>query len=60
MIEWVDHLHQHFDEPTQVCGGRTVIRAEAVARFSFLGGPAWRTEPREAGAFSASAPSRDE
>jgi L-fuconate dehydratase len=60
MIEWVDHLHQHFEEPAQVRAGRYVtprgagagmaMRAEALARFSFPDGPAWRPGPREAGA----------
>jgi L-fuconate dehydratase len=58
MIEWIDHLHQHFEEPAQVRAGRyvtprgagagTAMRAEALARFSFPDGPAWRPGPPEA------------
>ncbi len=53
MIEWIDHLHQHFEQPAQVRGGRyiaprapgggTAMRAEALARFSFPDGPEWRS-----------------
>ncbi|MPZ29273.1 MAG: fuconate dehydratase [Micromonosporaceae bacterium] len=52
MIEYVDHLHEHFVDPVRVAGGRyqlpvapgysVTMRPESVARFSFPDGPAWR------------------
>jgi L-fuconate dehydratase len=51
MIEWIDHLHEHFVTPARVAGGRYVLpvapgassefRPESVAEFSFPSGPAW-------------------
>jgi L-fuconate dehydratase len=53
MIEWIDHLHEHFTDPAQVTGGRYVVplrpgmssefRPGSVAEFSFPDGPAWRS-----------------
>jgi L-fuconate dehydratase len=53
MIEWIDHLHEHFLAPAIVAGGRylapeapgasTRIRPESLAEFSFPVGAAWRT-----------------
>jgi L-fuconate dehydratase len=52
MIEYVDHLHEHFVDPVVVAGGRyrppaapgysVAMRPESVAHFSFPDGPAWR------------------
>jgi len=52
MIEWIDHLHEHFVNPAVVAAGRyqvptapgasTRIRPESLADFSFPAGPAWR------------------
>jgi L-fuconate dehydratase len=51
MIEWIDHLHEHFVAPARVAGGRYVVpvvpgassefRPESVAEFSFPSGAAW-------------------
>jgi L-fuconate dehydratase len=51
VIEWIDHLHEHFVTPAAVAGGRyltprqpgasTQLRAESVEEFSFPSGPAW-------------------
>jgi L-fuconate dehydratase len=51
VIEWIDHLHEHFVAPASVCGGRyrtpaepgasTELRPESLAEFSFPSGPAW-------------------
>jgi L-fuconate dehydratase len=51
MIEWIDHLHEHFVTPARVTSGRYVLpvtpgassefRPESVAEFSFPSGPAW-------------------
>ena len=51
MIEWIDHLHEHFLAPAVVTGGRyrapeaagasTRMRPESLAEFSFPGGAAW-------------------
>jgi L-fuconate dehydratase len=51
MIEWIDHLHEHFVTPARVRGGRYIaptqagasseIRPESLAEFSFPSGPAW-------------------
>jgi L-fuconate dehydratase len=52
MIEWIDHLHEHFVNPAIVTKGRyqaptapgasTQIRPESLAEFSFPQGPAWQ------------------
>ena len=52
MIEYVDHLHEHFTDPVTVVDGRyrlpTVpgysvrMKPESVARFRFPDGPAWQ------------------
>jgi L-fuconate dehydratase len=52
MIEYVDHLHEHFEDPVRTAGGRYLLpdqpgysatmRAESIAEFSFPDGPAWR------------------
>jgi L-fuconate dehydratase len=51
MIEWIDHLHEHFVDPAVVTAGRyqvpmvpgasTRMRPESLAEFSFPAGPAW-------------------
>ena len=51
VIEYVDHLHEHFVDPAVVAGGRyrapevpgysTEIRAESIAQFRYPDGPAW-------------------
>jgi L-fuconate dehydratase len=52
VIEWIDHLHEHFTEPARVAGGRYAVptaagassefRPESVAEFSYPAGPIWR------------------
>jgi L-fuconate dehydratase len=52
MIEYVDHLHEHFTDPVTVVDGRyrlptapgysVRMKPESVARFRFPDGPAWR------------------
>jgi len=52
MVEYVDHLHEHFTDPVRTREGRYLlpdqpgyssqIRAESIAEFSFPDGPAWR------------------
>ena len=52
MIEWIDHLHEHFVNPAVVTDGRyqapsapgasTRIRPESISEFSFPSGAAWR------------------
>jgi L-fuconate dehydratase len=56
VIEWIDHLHEHFTEPARVAGGRYAVpaapgassqfRPESVAEFAFPAGPAWRSRGR--------------
>jgi L-fuconate dehydratase len=51
MVEYVDHLHEHFVDPIRVRGGRYLLPAEpgysvtmrpdSIARYSFPEGPAW-------------------
>jgi L-fuconate dehydratase len=53
MIEWIDHLHEHFQAPAAVSGGRyqapetpgasTRMRPETLAEYSFPTGAAWLT-----------------
>jgi L-fuconate dehydratase len=50
-IEFVDHLHEHFVDPTRIRAGRYLapvapgfsaqMRAESLARFSFPNGAVW-------------------
>jgi L-fuconate dehydratase len=52
MVEYVDHLHEHFTDPVVVRGGRyrlpvaagysVEMKPESVATYSFPAGPAWR------------------
>lgn len=51
MIEWIDHLHEHFADPAVVADGRyqaptapgasTRMRPESLAEFTFPAGRAW-------------------
>ncbi|MFI7426336.1 enolase C-terminal domain-like protein [Micromonospora sp. NPDC049836] len=51
MVEYVDHLHEHFVDPVRTRDGRyllptapgysSTMRAESIARFRFPDGPAW-------------------
>ncbi len=51
VIEYVDHLHEHFVDPVQVRGGRYLVpeapgysitmKATSLARYEFPGGPVW-------------------
>jgi L-fuconate dehydratase len=51
MIEYVDHLHEHFVDPVVMRGGRYVvpsapgysaeIKAESLARYAFPSGAEW-------------------
>jgi L-fuconate dehydratase len=52
MVEYVDHLHEHFADPVRTRGGRyllpdqpgysSTLRPESIAEYSFPDGPAWR------------------
>ncbi|MBT8226224.1 MAG: fuconate dehydratase [Dactylosporangium sp.] len=52
MVEYVDHLHEHFVDPVVVAGGRyrpparpgysVAMKPGSVADYSFPEGPAWR------------------
>jgi L-fuconate dehydratase len=52
MIEYVDHLHEHFTDPVRTRDGRYLVpeqpgyssdlRPESIAEFRFPDGPAWR------------------
>jgi L-fuconate dehydratase len=54
VIEFVDHLHEHFVEPVVIRNGRYLLPqrpgysievfAESLAEFAFPGGAAWRIE----------------
>jgi L-fuconate dehydratase len=51
MIEYVDHLHEHYTDPVTVVDGRyrlptrpgysVTLKDESVAEYSFPNGPAW-------------------
>ncbi|HEX2781823.1 MAG TPA: L-fuconate dehydratase [Gemmatimonadaceae bacterium] len=53
IVEYVDHLHEHFLDPVVVRGGRYMpprlpgysitMRPESLAAYSFPGGSAWRS-----------------
>jgi L-fuconate dehydratase len=52
MVEYVDHLHEHFTDPVRTRDGRYLLpeqpgysaamRPASIAEFSFPNGPAWR------------------
>jgi L-fuconate dehydratase len=52
MLEYVDHLHEHFTEPVRIAGGRylaptaagfsATLRAESLRDYQYPGGAAWR------------------
>jgi L-fuconate dehydratase len=52
MVEYVDHLHEHFEDPVRTRNGRYLLpdrpgysaamKPDSVARYSFPDGPAWR------------------
>lgn len=52
MVEYVDHLHEHFEDPVRTSGGRYVLpeapgysatmKPASIAAFSFPDGPVWR------------------
>ena len=53
MVEYVDHLHEHFVDPVRTRGGRYLLpdrarlqrrrmKPESIAEFRFPDGPAWR------------------
>lgn len=58
MIEWIDHLHEHFDDPAVVVRGRyraptapgasAAMRAESLEMYGFPGGSAWQRLGRAA------------
>ncbi|HEX7106034.1 MAG TPA: enolase C-terminal domain-like protein [Acidothermaceae bacterium] len=55
MVEYVDHLHEHFVDPVVIRNGRYVapttpgigaqLRPESVAEHLYPSGPAWATPP---------------
>jgi L-fuconate dehydratase len=57
MIEYVDHLHEHFVDPVVIRNGRYVapsrpgysaeMRPESLERYAFPGGEFWRAEIRD-------------
>ena len=52
MIEYVDHLHEHFEDPVTVTGGRyrlpsrpgysVTMKPGSIGRYSFPDGPVWQ------------------
>lgn len=56
VIEYVDHLHEHFEEPVLVAAGRYVaptapgfsarMRPESIAAHRYPEGPVWQADPR--------------
>ena len=53
LLEYVDHLHEHFVDPVRMRGGRYLapeqpgysaqMKAESLDEFEFPGGAAWRS-----------------
>jgi L-fuconate dehydratase len=51
MIEYVEHLHEHYTDPVRVIDGKyqlptqpgysVTLKDESIAEFSFPNGPAW-------------------
>ena len=54
VVEYVDHLHEHFEAPVRIRNGRYLVpmepgysitmKAESLERFAYPDGPAWRGE----------------
>jgi L-fuconate dehydratase len=54
VIEYVDHLHEHFVDPVRLSGGRYLaptepglgarLKEETLAEYRFPDGPVWRDE----------------
>jgi L-fuconate dehydratase len=52
VIEYVDHLHEHFVDPVVIRDGRyqaplapgfsAAMRPESIAEYAYPGGPVWR------------------
>jgi L-fuconate dehydratase len=52
MVEYVDHLHEHFEDPVTVVNGRyrlptrpgysVTLKPASIAQYTFPTGPAWR------------------
>ena len=63
VIEFVDHLHEHFVDPVRIRNGRYLlpeqpgysieIRKESLTRFAFPDGEAWSTAPMKLVTFSS-------
>ncbi|MFF7754048.1 L-fuconate dehydratase [Streptomyces sp. NPDC007971] len=55
VIEYVDHLHEHFLTPVDICDGHytaptapgfsAAMRPESLARYTFPGGTFWAADP---------------
>ena len=60
VIEYVDHLHEHFVDPVRLRGGRYLaptepglgarLKDDTLARYRFPDGPVWHGEPVAPGA----------
>ncbi|MEO6157996.1 MAG: enolase C-terminal domain-like protein [Ilumatobacteraceae bacterium] len=54
IVEYADHLHEHFVDPVVIKGGRymaslapgysSTMRAESIAQFTYPTGPVWRNQ----------------
>jgi L-fuconate dehydratase len=54
ILEYVDHLHEHFVDPVEIQGGRYVLpqapgyssemKRESLSEFEFPAGSAWTTQ----------------
>ena len=66
VLEYVDHLHEHFTEPVRVVQGRylapsapgfsATLRPESLGRYQYPGGTAWTGNAQSAGASGAGSP----
>jgi L-fuconate dehydratase len=66
VIEYVDHLHEHFLDPVVIRGGRYMLpsqpgysaemRPESLARYRYPDGPEWAGEETELAAVTEGAP----
>ena len=63
ILEYVDHLHDHFLDPVVIRNGRYIppekpgysiaLRPETIAQFNFPDGPAWKNRRKEQEAFKS-------
>ena len=65
VVEYVDHLHEHFEAPVRIEHGRYLppmvpgysitMKPQSLEQFAYPDGPAWRSDGRSTSADDAAA-----